>query len=101
VLDGHCEAVGRDPAEITRTRMAFVVIAPTHEAAQAKLDAARAHGVSEQRLAIALAGDPDTVAEKAQAFADVGVEGMTIVLPDTHDLEAVELTGRALGPVFA
>src|SRR4051794_7043867 len=25
-LDGHCEAVGRDPSEITRTRMATVFI---------------------------------------------------------------------------
>ena len=25
VLDGHCEAVGRDPSEITRTRMATVI----------------------------------------------------------------------------
>src|SRR3954462_14285602 len=39
VLEGHCEDVGRDPAEITKTRMASVVIAPTHEAAEAKLEA--------------------------------------------------------------
>src|SRR3954452_12862657 len=39
VLEGHCEDIGRDPAEITKTRMATLYIAPTHEAAVAKLDA--------------------------------------------------------------
>ena len=33
VLDGHCEAVGRDPSEITRTKMAAAYVAPTQEAA--------------------------------------------------------------------
>ena len=58
-------------------------------------------GVPEQRLASVIAGDPDTIAERAQAMADVGIQGMTISLPDVHDLEVVEMTGRALGPVFA
>jgi alkanesulfonate monooxygenase SsuD/methylene tetrahydromethanopterin reductase-like flavin-dependent oxidoreductase (luciferase family) len=101
VLDGHCEAVGRDPAEITRTAMATVVIAPTHAALQQKLEAAAAAGVPRERLEAAMTGDPDTVAEKAQAYADVGIQGLTIVLPDLHDLETVALAGRTLGPVFA
>jgi F420-dependent oxidoreductase-like protein len=101
VLEGHCETVGRDPSEITKTGMGQIVIAPTHEAAQAKLQALRERGVPEERLATAIVGDPDTVTERAQAMADVGIEGMTISLPYVHDLEAVELAGRALGPVFA
>jgi hypothetical protein len=35
------------------------------------------------------------------AFKEAGLEGMTVSLPDVHDLESVELAGRALGPVFA
>jgi F420-dependent oxidoreductase-like protein len=101
VLEGHCETVGRDPSEITKTGMGQIAIAPTHEAAQAKLQPLRERGVPEERLASVIVGDPDTVAERAQAIADVGIEGMTISLPDVHDLEAVELAGRALGPVFA
>jgi F420-dependent oxidoreductase-like protein len=101
VLEGHCETVGRDPSEITKTGMGQITIAPTHEAAQAKLQALRERGVSEERLASAIVGDPDTVGERAQAMADVGIEGMTVSLPDVHDLEAVEMVGRALGPVFA
>lgn len=100
VLDGHCEAVGRDPAEITRTAMATVIIAPTHEAVQSKLDAAAAAGIPRERLEAAMSGDPDTIAERAQAYADVGIQGLTIVLPDVHDLETVALAGRTLGPMF-
>ncbi|MEO8686982.1 MAG: LLM class F420-dependent oxidoreductase [Solirubrobacteraceae bacterium] len=100
VLDGHCEAVGRDPAEITGTAMATVIIAPTHEAVQSKLDAAAAAGIPRERLEAAMSGDPDTIAERAQAYADVGIQGLTIVLPDVHDLETVALAGRTLGPMF-
>ena len=100
VLDGHCEAVGRDPAEITRTRMASVIIAPTHEAAQQKLETAAAAGVPRERLETSMLGDPDSVAEQAQAYADIGIQGLTIVLPDVHDLETVALAGRTLSAVF-
>jgi F420-dependent oxidoreductase-like protein len=101
VLEGHCETVGRDPSEITKTAMGQIAIAPTHEAAQAKLQTLRERGVPEERLASAIVGDPDTVGERAQALADVGIEGMTISMLDVQDLEAVELAGQAIGPVFA
>jgi F420-dependent oxidoreductase-like protein len=101
VLEAHCETVGRDSSEITKTGMGQVAIAPTHEAAQAKLQPLRERGVPEERIAGMIVGDPDTVGERVQALADVGIEGMTVSLPDVHDLEAVELVGRALGPVFA
>jgi F420-dependent oxidoreductase-like protein len=100
VLERHCEAVGRDPAEITKTRMATVIVAPTHEAAMAKLDAAKRAGLSEQRLQMAgMAGDPDSIGEQVQAFLDVGVEGITLSLPDVHDLETVALAGDTLSPL--
>jgi F420-dependent oxidoreductase-like protein len=95
VLGSHCERVGRDPAEITKTRMGVLAVADTHEQAMAKV--AR---VPEQRRVSLLAGDADEVAEQAQAYADIGIEGMTVSIPDVHDLETVELVGRALGPVF-
>ncbi len=101
VLQGHCETVGRDPAEITKTAMAQICIGATHEAAQAKLATLREQGIPEQRIAGMTVGDPDTIGEAAQAMADVGVQGMTISLPDVQDLEALELAGTVIGPVFA
>jgi len=100
VLKRHCADVGRDPGEITKTRLGVLVIAPTHEGAQAKLGFLRALGVPEERLATAFAGDPDSVAEQAAAFAEAGIEGLTITLPDAHDLETVALAGRTLAQVF-
>ena len=38
VLEGHCERLGRDPAEITKTRLGTIIIAPTQEEADAKLE---------------------------------------------------------------
>jgi F420-dependent oxidoreductase-like protein len=101
VLAGHCERLGRDPAEITKTSLGIVVIAPTHEGAMAKVEGLKRMGMPPERIASVMAGDPDELAEKAEAFKAVGIEGMTLTLPDVHDLEAVELAGRALGPVFA
>jgi alkanesulfonate monooxygenase SsuD/methylene tetrahydromethanopterin reductase-like flavin-dependent oxidoreductase (luciferase family) len=48
-----------------------------------------------------MAGDPDGVAEQAAAFIHAGIEGLTLTIPDVHDLETVALAGRTLGPVFA
>src|SRR3954447_7203844 len=101
VLDGHCEAVGRDPSEITRTRMATGLIARTHEDAQRKLEAWAATGIPRERVEATFVGDPDTVGERAQAFKDVGVQGLTFSMPDVHDLESSDLAGRTLSAVFA
>src|SRR5918911_1693105 len=55
VLGGHCADVGRDPSEITRTRMAVVFIDADDAAAQAKFDAA---SIDPRRAAMALVGGP-------------------------------------------
>jgi F420-dependent oxidoreductase-like protein len=101
VLERHCETVGRDPAEITKTGMGIVVVAPTHEAAQAKVEDLRKAGFPEERLNALLAGDPDTVGERVQALAEAGLEGITISMPYAHELEGVELAGQAIAPIFA
>ena len=101
VLEGHCEDVGRDPAEITKTRQSQVYIAPTHEAASAKLDRALAAAADPDRLRLgAIAGEPDEVASQVQAYLDTGLDGLTITLPDVHDLETVALAGETLGAVI-
>jgi alkanesulfonate monooxygenase SsuD/methylene tetrahydromethanopterin reductase-like flavin-dependent oxidoreductase (luciferase family) len=81
--------------------MGVVSIAPTHEQALAKTEGMRRAGIPEERVASVMGGDPDEVARQAQAFAEIGIDGLTISMPDAHDLDAVELAGRALGPVFA
>ena len=101
VLDRHCEAVGRDPSEITRTRMGLAIVAPAHEEAMRRLDALKRTGIPEERLrTLVLAGDPDGVGEQTQAFLDVGIEGLTLRLPDVHDLENVALIAETLSPLL-
>src|SRR4051812_20794389 len=100
VLERHCEDVGRDPAEITRTRMAGVIIADSHDAAERKKAVAVERGQPPERLDTMLLGAPDTIAEAAAAYKEIGIQGLTITLPDTWDLETIALTGRTLSAVF-
>jgi F420-dependent oxidoreductase-like protein len=100
VLQAHCESVGRDPGEITKTSMMSIAIAETEKGAQAKLDAMRAAGLPEQRIAGTTAGTPEQILERAHAFRDVGIEGLTFSMADVHDLDAVTLAGETLAPVF-
>jgi F420-dependent oxidoreductase-like protein len=100
VLRGHCDRLGRDPDEITKTSMAIIVIAETEDAAKAKLDVMRAAGIPEERIASATAGTPEQILERAHAYRAVGIEGLTLSMPDVHDLETVALAGETLAPVF-
>ncbi len=101
VLEGHCEDVGRDPAEITKTRMGRLYIAHSHEAAEKKLDAAVAKSNDPDReRAQAFMGEPDEVAEQVQAYLDAGLDGITLSMPDVHDTEMVALAGETLGAVI-
>src|SRR3954447_8249886 len=83
VLEGHCADVGRDPAEITKTRMGTLYIAHRHDDAVAKLDAALAHAADPDRArASAFVGEPDEVSEQVQAYLDAGLDGITFSMPD-------------------
>ena len=101
VLEGHCERLGRDPSEITKTRLGTIVIAPTHEEAERKVDGLRRAGVSERMLASITAGDPDTIIEKATVLLDAGLDGLMFGSPEAHDLETIALIGETLGPLVA
>jgi F420-dependent oxidoreductase-like protein len=103
VLEQHCAEIGRDPSEITKTRLGSLVIGDTDAAAEAKLPGfARGRNMDVERArAFATVGGPDTVAEQAQAFLDAGLDGLLFNLMDAHELEPVRLAGAALSPLFA
>jgi F420-dependent oxidoreductase-like protein len=101
VLEAHCETFGRDPGEITKTRMGSMYIAPTHEAAEAKLAPAIAVAADPDRArAQAFVGEPDEVAAQVQDYLDAGLDGITFTMPDVYDLESVALAGRTLSAVI-
>jgi F420-dependent oxidoreductase-like protein len=103
VIERHCAEVGRDPSEITKTRLGSLVIGATEAAADAKLGAfAATRGMrADQARAFATVGGPDSVAEQAQAFLDAGLDGLLFNMTDSQDLEPVRLAGAALAPLFA
>ena len=115
VLAKHLADVGRDRSSIAVSCLGTIVIAPTHDAAEAKLaQLLRERGVAEPstvlddpaaRAAVLprmLAGDPDEVAEQAQALIATGLDGIVVnMIADGHDLETVELAGQTLAKALA
>ena len=102
VLERHCLAVGRDPAEITKTRLGTLVIADTAEQAERKGLALRAaRGMDEEQYrGYAVSGHPDQVCEQVQAYLDAGLDGLVFNMPDAQDLDPVRLAGRTLTDAF-
>ena len=103
VLERHCETVGRDVREITKTRLGGIVLAATNAEAEIKAQRlAKLRNMDEARLrAYAVIGDPDTVAEQVQRYLDAGLDGMIFNMPDAEDLEVVALCGETLKGVIA
>jgi alkanesulfonate monooxygenase SsuD/methylene tetrahydromethanopterin reductase-like flavin-dependent oxidoreductase (luciferase family) len=98
VLDRHCEAEGRDPSAITRTRLGGLVVAETTAEAERRGRAmAEARGMDDERYrGYVIAGDPDAVREQVAAYLDAGLDGMVFNMHDVHDLGSVRLAGETL-----
>ena len=103
VLDRHCEAIGRDPAEITKTRLGGLVIAETNAEAERKAGLmAEARGMDPARVRDYLTvGDPDSVCEQLAKYFDAGLDGMIFNMNDAQDLDPVRLAGKTLSSAFA
>jgi F420-dependent oxidoreductase-like protein len=101
VLEGHCERLGRDPSEITKTRLGTLVIGQTDEDAKRRVAALRVGGMSERALASAIVGGPEAVVEQATELLDAGLDALIFGSPEVHDLETVALIGETLGPLLA
>jgi len=101
VLDRHCQDVGRDPAEITKTRLGTVVIGPTGEQARRKAEELRtARGISEEWARTWTVGGPDEVAEQVRKLLDAGLDGLIFNMRDAYEVEPVALAGQILSNVL-
>ena len=97
VLQRHCKEVGRDPSEITKTRLGALVIAGTQAEAQRKAEAHwKRRGVIEAWRSSYIVGDPDGVAEQVKTYFEAGLDGLFFNMPDAYDLETVALAGKTL-----
>ena len=103
-LDEACVALGRDPATLTRSTMAGVLIGRTEDEMARRLAVAvQAFGSGdddrawlEERLERWVAGTPDQARAMVRRFADVGVE--RIMLQDflPWDLDMIDVMGEVL-----
>lgn len=103
VLRGHCEAEGRDPADIVKTaHIGIVVIDETEAGVRERLETLAAspppalRGVDADQLRQRLiAGTPDQVTARLREFIDAGADGITMSIRGVHELRPVELAGQA------
>jgi alkanesulfonate monooxygenase SsuD/methylene tetrahydromethanopterin reductase-like flavin-dependent oxidoreductase (luciferase family) len=96
VLDEHCQAVGRDPAEIVRTYSSEgLAVAPTRTAVDRML-ADSPFGELDK-----LAGTPDESYAKIRAFADLGVQHFIVRFPDFPHTASAKLFIKEVLPGFA
>ena len=102
VLDRHCEDVGRDPSEVTRTRLGTLIVAPSAtEASRLAEDFGRSRGVDEATVrSIATIGDPDAVVEQVGALLAAGLDGLIFNLLPGSGLDMVRLAGTTLTGAF-
>ncbi len=110
VLDAHCERLGRNPKEITRTRLGTLVLGRSQEDAEAKRTAMLAsRGVDWDALPDAVRADlsarftlggPDEVAAQAQELLDAGLDGLIFNMP-TATPDDVAYAGEVLSKVLA
>jgi F420-dependent oxidoreductase-like protein len=103
VLAGHCDELGRDPDEITKSRLGTLVLGESDEAAARKVDRlVETTNWSEQLLREwALVGGPERVTEEVHAFLDAGLDGLIFNLPGAEDLETVSMAGEVLSKAVA
>jgi F420-dependent oxidoreductase-like protein len=111
VVAGALDAIGRPRSDLGVSCLGFLVVAPTHEQAAAKLDGMlRARGVADPAPLVAdraaldaavpriLWGDPDEVGEQVQRLLGIGLDGLVVnMITDGHELESVALAGQVLG----
>ncbi|TMD04761.1 MAG: LLM class F420-dependent oxidoreductase [Chloroflexi bacterium] len=97
VLEQHCQAVGRDPNTIVKTRLGSLIIRDTQaEAERALQRRLQVPGANPEWVRNYLVGSPDRVAEGAQTLLDAGLDGLIFNMPYVEDEHAIELAGKTL-----
>jgi F420-dependent oxidoreductase-like protein len=102
VLSAHCEHVGRDPADIVKTRLGTLLVTRTREEGdRRRAELRRTWGVDERRLeSMLVCGDADQVAERVQSYLDAGMDGLVFNMPVGSTPEDVARAGEALTSRF-
>lgn len=92
VLQGHCQAVGRNFDDIVKTWDGGIAIAETEEDARQLADASP--------FGIPIVGTPDTVADALRVYTDMNVEHFMLRFADFPNTAGIELFAREVIPQF-
>jgi len=84
IIDRHCEAIGRDPAQIHRTATTTCLVADTDEQALAQFPPGAGDLWDGDVREYGLIGSPDTIRERIAGYAAAGVDELIIgfAMPD-------------------
>lgn len=98
VLSEHMAAVGREPGEVTKTRLGTLAIVENEQALEAMLQKGAAQrGVAlEQWRPLVTAGTPQQVTEQVQELLEAGLDGLIFNMVGVEDLDRVALAGETL-----
>jgi F420-dependent oxidoreductase-like protein len=102
VLMEHCADVGRDPSEITKTRLGTLFVATTGEEATARREEFKTRrGVDDAMLpSMLICGVAEEVGDAVQSFVDAGLDGLIFNMPPGSSPDEVERAGRTLTERF-
>lgn len=99
VLNRHCDAVGRDPAQIQISQQTMVVIGRDADDAEAKV--AKANRIFGGHLGKGISGTPEQCTEQIQALADLGCSMLIIEFFGRDVREPAQLFAECVMPSFA
>jgi F420-dependent oxidoreductase-like protein len=102
VLRRHCEDVGRDPAEITKTRLGGLFVAENDGELRRGLEQyASQRGIPVDMVrGYVAAGTPDQIVEQVGRLLEAGLDGLIFNMIQAHELEPVALAGKTLTSAF-
>ncbi|MFN8545451.1 MAG: hypothetical protein U0807_14750 [Candidatus Binatia bacterium] len=102
ILDAHCRAIGRDPAEIVTSQQCLAAIAGDHaEAERRTASLMNVLGFLEGAPHLALCGTPDEIRRRVDANRALGITYFVMTLGRQTDPEDVRLFGREVVAAYA
>jgi alkanesulfonate monooxygenase SsuD/methylene tetrahydromethanopterin reductase-like flavin-dependent oxidoreductase (luciferase family) len=101
ILVGHCETVGRDPAEIERTTGIGTVIIRDSRAEAERVHAATfEHNGRADRWKDQPIGTPEDVAERLAPFLEIGYRHLVAGFPNPYDEESMTRLATEVRPIL-